>query len=82
MKEVVESLASAPEYVNEAIALAVELQQAELRGDRSAVDQAVRSGAIEKAIVAGEREGGEVLKALAACGHSVPVASKVVPVGF
>lgn len=82
MKEVIEALMNAPEYVNPAMALAAELQQAETRGDKEALDQAHKSGAIERAIVEGERESREVVAALSACGHSIPQASKTVPVGF
>lgn len=82
LTSVIDALTNAPEHVNPAIALAVELQQAETRGDKDALDQAVKSGAIEQAIIAGEREGNDVMRALAACGHAPPVASSTVPVGF
>jgi hypothetical protein len=79
---VVEKLASAPAYVNPAIALAAELLEAETKGDRQAFDAALRSGRLTRAVEEGEREGRAVMRALAACGHGVPQPSKVVPQGL
>jgi len=82
MQEVLEALLAAPEYVNPAIALAAEFQAAETRGDLDFIESAIRTGAVEKAIAAGEEEGRAVLRSLASCGHAPPVASKQVPIGF
>ncbi len=82
MNDVLKALVNAPEHINPAIALAVELQRAETAGDKAAIDQAIRSGAVEKAVIAGEREGNAVVGALAACGRAAPIASQTVPVGF
>ncbi len=82
MKQVIDALLAAPESVNPAIELAVQMQQAETRGDTAAVDELIRSGKVAHAILDGEQEGRAVLEALAACGHAVPTASREVPVGF
>lgn len=82
MKEVFESLLATPEYVNPAIALATELMQAEACGDTDMMERAIRSGAVERAVSEGQREGQAVAKALASCGQAPPIASKKVPVGF
>jgi hypothetical protein len=82
MKQVILALLAAPEYVNPAIALAVEMQEAETRGDTAAVDELIRSVKVAHAILDGEHEGRAVIEALAACGHAVPRESKSVPVGF
>lgn len=81
-QEVLQSLIDSPEYVNPAIALALECQANETRGDQEAIERAIRSGAMERAIDEGEREGLAVMRSLASCGHSPPVASKKVPIGF
>jgi hypothetical protein len=81
-QEVLDALLAAPEYVNPAIAMAVECMAEETRGDQEAIMRLVRSGAMERAVADGEREGLAVQKSLAACGHAPPVASKTVPVGF
>lgn len=60
----------------------MQIQQAETRGETAVVDELVRSGKVAHIILDGEREGRAVLEALAACGHSVPAASREVPVGF
>jgi len=82
MKQVIDALLAAPEFVNPAIALAVEMQQAEARGDAAAVDALIRSGQVAHAIIDGEHEGRAVLEALASCGHAPPQCSNEVPVGF
>lgn len=82
MKEVVEILMKAPEFVNPAIRLAAEVMQLEAKGHRDDAEKLLRSVEVEKAIIAGERETYAVMASLAACGHSVPVASKKVPTGF
>lgn len=79
---IVESLLSAPDYVNPAIALAALCQQAELRGDTEFFDRAARRGDVERAVAEGEREARAVHKALAALGHAKPTSSKIVPLGF
>lgn len=81
-REVLDSLMAAPEYVNPAIALAIECMEEETRGDQEAIMRLVRSGAMERAVEEGEREGLAVTKSLASCGHAPPIASKTVPVGF
>lgn len=80
--QVIVALLNAPEYINPAIALATRLQQAEASGDTAAVDAAIKSGEVQRAIEEGEREGGAIQRALAMCGHSYPQPSKEVPVGF
>jgi hypothetical protein len=82
MKDVIESLIAAPEYMNPAIALARELMEAETRGDKETIKDLSRSLRIEHALIDGEAEGFRVIAALSSCGHSPPVASKTVPVGF
>lgn len=81
-REVLESLLKAPEYVNPAIALAIECMAEETRGDQDAIMRVVRSGAMDRAVEEGEREGLAVVKSLASCGHAPPSASTTVPVGF
>lgn len=78
----VAELMAAPEYINPAISLAVEVMRMELLGNNDDVDRAIRYGAVERAIVEGEKEGRAVMNAAASCGHTPPVASKTVPVGF
>lgn len=80
--QVIEQLLLAPEYINPAITLAAEVMQLEARGHREDADKLLRSIAVEKAIVEGEREGTAVMKSLASCGHAPPCASKNVPLGF
>lgn len=82
MRQLIDALSSAPEYVNPAIELAAKLQQAEAAGDTATVERAIKSGEAERAIEAGESEGRAVQQALMKCGHSYPHASKEVPVGF
>jgi hypothetical protein len=82
MKEVIDALRAAPEFVNPAIALAVRLQQAEALGEAATVEQSIKSGEAERAIEAGELEGRAVQRTLMNCGHSYPQPSKEVPVGF
>jgi hypothetical protein len=82
MKEVVDALMNAPEFVNPAIRLAAEVLQLEAKGHRDDVEKLLRSVEVEKAIIAGERETNAVMASLAACGHSVPVPSNRVPTGF
>lgn len=76
------ALAEAPEYVNPTIALAAEAQRAELSGDATFLDRALRSGAVERAIEEGQREAEAVTRALQTLGLATPAASKAVPVGF
>lgn len=76
------SLLAAPEYVNPAIALATECMADEARGDQETIERAIRSGAMERAVADGEREGMAVMKSLVSCGCAPPTASKTVPVGF
>ena len=78
----VEALISAPEYINPAIELAAQVWQAEANGDRDFLERAIRSGQVERAVSEGQREGKEVLRALAELGHVTPASSKTVPVGF
>lgn len=80
--KIVAALLAAPEYVNPAIELAVRLQQAEAAGDTAAVDKAIRAGEMERAITDGEFDGRAVMNTMRACGHSFPIASAKVPVGF
>ena len=81
-KEVLETLAAAPEYVNPAIELAAEVMQMETRGHREDIEKLLRSPRVEAAIVAGEKEGRAVMHAFARCQQAPPVASQVVPIGF
>jgi aminoglycoside phosphotransferase (APT) family kinase protein len=76
------ALLDAPDYVNPAIALAYQCQQAETRGDTEFFDQMVRRGVVERAINEGEREARAVHQALGILGHSKPTSSRTVPLGF
>lgn len=78
----VEALAKAPAYVNPAIALAVLVERAEREGDMEFLERAIKSGQLERAVMEGAHEGKRVWQALASLGHTKPVASKTVPVGF
>lgn len=82
MKDVIDSLLAASDYINPAIALAQELMEAETRGDKETIARLSRSVQIEHAMIDGEAEGMRVIAALASCGHTPPTASKTVPVGF
>lgn len=81
-RDVLETLLSAPEYLNPAIALASECRRAEAQGDDEFFERARRSGQVERAVSEGQREGRDVLKALKALGHVVPCSSDEVPEGF
>ena len=81
-EEFIRKLLAAPEYVNPTIALAVAAQRAELSGDAEFLARAVRSGAVERAVAEGQREGEAVGRLLGTLGRSTPKASKTVPVGF
>lgn len=81
-RHLIEKLSRAPEYVNPAIRLAAELQRAELAGDSEAIARAVRTGELERAVAAGERQGRAVHRALIALSRANPVPSKVAPEGF
>lgn len=81
-KEILEALSASPEYINPAITLAAEVMQLESKGHKEDVEKLLRSADVERAIVAGEREGVAVQQSLAACGHAPPIASRKVPVGF
>lgn len=81
-QEIVEALLSAPEYVNPAIALAVAAQRAELSRDVEFLTRMMKSGAVERRIAEGQREGEFVARALGILGRANPAASKTVPVGF
>lgn len=78
----IEALAAAPEYVNPAIKLAAEAWQAEAEGDVDFIDRISRSGALERAVEEGSREGASVLRLLKGLGHVTPSSSKKVPIGF
>lgn len=80
--EFLAALQSAAEYCNPAIALAAELQRAELASDSGALDRAIRSGALERAVFEGRREGKDCQRALQALGHCPPQESTTVPIGF
>jgi hypothetical protein len=80
--DIVRALLAAPEYVNPTIALAKAAQRAELSGDADFLARAVRSGAVERCISEGQREGEAVQRALGMLGRANPAASKTVPVGF
>lgn len=81
-ERIIAELEAAPEYVNPAIALAVELMEAETAGDKGAFKEALRSGRLERAIAEGEREGRFVRKVLKGCSQALPSASTTVPEGF
>ena len=81
-RHLIDKLSRAPEYVNPAIKLAADLQRAELEGDSEAIARAVRTGDLERAVAAGERQGRAVHRALIALSHANPVPSKVAPEGF
>jgi len=78
----VELLSAAPEYINPAILLAAEAMRAEQQGDTEFLERAARTGAVERAIAEGFREGKAVIGALTAMGHAIPQSSKEVPIGF
>lgn len=80
--DLIRALLEAPEYVNPTIALAAAAQAAELKGDTDFLTRAERSGAVERAIAEGQREGEAVARCLGMLGRATPVASKTVPVGF
>ncbi len=80
--EIIARLLAAPEYVNPTIALAVAAQRAELAGDAGFLNRAVKTGAVERCIAEGQREGEAVARALGMLGRANPAASKSVPVGF
>lgn len=79
---IAEQLIAAPAYVNPAIALAAEVMRAELDGNPDVLERSIRSGAVERAIAEGSREGKDVLRAMQALGHIVPRPSVEVPPGF
>lgn len=81
-RELVAALLDAPEHVNPALALAVVAQRAELEGNTEFLAQAAQSGAAERAISEGVREGEDVLRALQMLGQATPAASQRVPEGF
>lgn len=76
------TLLAAPPYVNPAIALAAECLRAEGQGDEEFVERAHRTGALERAVHEGMREGRGVEKALQTLGRVAPCPSRTVPVGF
>lgn len=78
----IRALHDAPEYINPAIKLAAEAMRAESDGDADFLDRALRSGALERAIADGSREGKDCLNALRSLGHASPMASTEVPLGF
>jgi hypothetical protein len=80
--EIVARLLAAPEYVNPTIALAAAAQRAELSGDADFLARATKSGAVERAIAEGQREGEAVSRALGMLARATPAASKTVPDGF
>lgn len=80
--DVIEALIEAPAYLNPAIALAAETLRAESEGDLEFFDRAYRSGAVERAISEGQREGRDTLHTLKHFGHIVPNTSLTVPTGF
>lgn len=75
-------LGRAPEHENPAIGLAKRLQAAELAGDSNAFDEALRSGELERAVAAGEREGVAVHAALGAISAAMPVPASAEQEGF
>ena len=81
-REVLAVLEEAPEHVNPAIKLSVELMAAEISGDKEAFTRALRSGELVRAVEEGEREGRAVERILRACYAVGPVPSEEVPVGF
>lgn len=82
MKGVLDALVAAPEYINPAIERAAEVMQLEAKGYYEDAARLLRSVEVERAIDSGEREAAAVQRALAACGHTPPVPSKTVPLGF
>jgi hypothetical protein len=81
-RDVLAILEAAPEYINPAIVLSVEVLRREAQGDTRFFDDAVRSGRVERAEAAGEREGRAVQQALTVCSGCQPEASAEVPDGF
>lgn len=82
MKQVLEVLSAALEYINPAIERAAEVMQLEAKGYYDDAARLLRSIDVERAIDAGEREAAAIQRALAACGHTPPIPSKTVPPGF
>jgi len=82
LAEVLRALDSAPEYINPAIALSVEILRREAAGDTSFFEEALLRGDVERADAEGEREGRAVAKALEVLYGCTPIASETVPVGF
>lgn len=81
-EEFLRKLLEAPPYVNPTIALAVAAQRAELSGDAEFLTRATKSGAVERAVAGGQREGEAVGRLLGTLVRATPKASKTVPVGF
>lgn len=81
-EQVIEALVAAPEYSNPAIALASEVQRAELAGDTELFQSALRRGEVERAIYESNHEGQAVSNSLLKLGKASPTSSKTVPVGF
>lgn len=80
--EIIEHFERAPEYVNPALALAEEIRLAEAQGNLDVTRKAAASGALARAIDAGEREGAAVQRALAIVGKIPPSPLNEVPEGF
>jgi len=78
----IESLIAAPNYINPAIDIASQSMAAESQGDLEFLERAVRTGAVERAIAEGAREGKACAIALGSLGRAIPQTSKTVPVGF
>jgi hypothetical protein len=81
-REVLNALDRARPHVNPAIALAVEVLQHEAAGDTRFFDELVRTGRLERAEAAGEREGRAVQRALETCSTCQPIPADDIPVGF
>ncbi|MGA9771041.1 MAG: hypothetical protein WBV94_18550 [Blastocatellia bacterium] len=79
---VVESMIAAPESLNPAITLHLELQRLEREGGLSAGALLVMSDSIEKAIEAGRQETQQVSEALRVLQNADPQPSIKAPMGF
>jgi hypothetical protein len=81
-RDVLEALRAAPPCVNPAIRFSVEIMCAESSGDQQALDRAMKSGDLERAVASGERYGRAVADALVSLHDAQPVPAKDVPPGF
>jgi hypothetical protein len=80
--EFVAEILNAPEYINPAIALAAQVMQEEAQGNPDFLERAEQAGDVERAVMESLNYNRDLENMLIKMGTSVPVASKIVPVGF